>query len=101
MDLAGQSIVVVGLARSGIAAASFLARRGAHVVATDRKPAGELSAEAVRLEEAGVGLELGEHRPESFAGANLVVVSPGVAWDLPELGGARAAGVRGRGAPGR
>jgi UDP-N-acetylmuramoylalanine--D-glutamate ligase len=38
-------------------------------------------------------LELGGHRAEAFAGADLVVVSPGVPWDLPELEAARAAGV--------
>jgi len=85
--------VVVGLARSGIAAAEFLARRGEAVVATDRKPAGELPAEVMRLEAQGVRLELGGHRRETFAGASMVVVSPGVPWDLPELSAARGAGV--------
>jgi len=85
--------VVVGLARSGVAAAAFLARRGARVVATDRKPAGELSEEALSLEAQGVELELGGHRAATLAGASLVVVSPGVPWDLPELEAARRAGV--------
>ena len=85
--------MVVGLARSGIAAAEFLARRGEAVVATDRKPAGELPAEVMRLEAQGVRLELGGHRRETFAGASMVVVSPGVPWDLPELSAARGAGV--------
>jgi UDP-N-acetylmuramoylalanine--D-glutamate ligase len=85
--------VVVGLARSGVAAAEFLARRGEEVVATDRKPAGELAPEVMRLETLGVRLELGAHRPLTFTGASEVVVSPGVPWDLPELRAARAAGV--------
>jgi UDP-N-acetylmuramoylalanine--D-glutamate ligase len=85
--------VVVGLARSGVAAAEFLARRGASVVATDRKPQGELQAEAMRLEALGVRTELGGHRRETFVSASMVVVSPGVPWDLPELEAARAAGV--------
>jgi len=86
-------VLVVGLARSGVAAAEFLARRGAAVVATDRKPAGDLQAEVMRLEAAGVRLELGGHRAETFRTASSVVVSPGVPWDLPELEAARAAGV--------
>ena len=49
LELAGKSVVVVGLARSGVAAAEFLARRGARVVATDRKPEGELAQEALNL----------------------------------------------------
>jgi UDP-N-acetylmuramoylalanine--D-glutamate ligase len=85
--------VVVGLARSGIAAAEFLARRGATVVAVDRKPEHELPPEALRLRERGVRLELGPHRSDTFSGAALVVVSPGVPWELPELAAARAAGV--------
>jgi UDP-N-acetylmuramoylalanine--D-glutamate ligase len=86
-------VVVVGLARSGVAAAEFLARRGVAVVAVDRKGEGELPEDAVRLREKGVRLELGEHRRETFAGAAMVVVSPGVPWELTELAAARAAGV--------
>jgi len=92
LDLAGKQAVVVGLARSGVAAAAFLAARGARVLATDLRPAAELAPEALRLGERGVRLELGGHRAEAFAGADLVVVSPGVPWDLPELVEARAAG---------
>jgi UDP-N-acetylmuramoylalanine--D-glutamate ligase len=93
LELAGKQVVVVGLARSGIAAAEFLAGRGARVVATDRRPAGELQAEAVTLAEKGVRLELGGHREEIFTAADMVVVSPGVPWDLPEVAAARRAGV--------
>jgi len=93
VELEGKPVVVVGLARSGVAAARFLASRGARVVATDVKPAGELEAQAVMLAQRGVRLELGGHRPETFAQAALVVVSPGVPWQLPELEAARQAGV--------
>ena len=93
MGLEGKPVVVVGLARSGIAAARFLAGRGSTVVATDRKPQAELPEEVLKLAEIGVRLELGGHRAESFAGAGLVVVSPGVPWNAPELVAARAAGV--------
>jgi UDP-N-acetylmuramoylalanine--D-glutamate ligase len=86
-------VVVVGLARSGVAAASFLARRGAAVVAVDRKAEGELKAEVLALRAEGIRLETGEHRLETFTGAAMVVVSPGVPWDLPDLAAARAAGV--------
>jgi UDP-N-acetylmuramoylalanine--D-glutamate ligase len=93
VELAGKTVVVVGLARSGVAAARFLASRGARVVATDRKGEGELPQEAMTLGQDGVRLELGPHRPETLAGADLVVVSPGVPWDLPALAAARTAGV--------
>jgi len=89
----GDAVVVIGLARSGIAAAEFLARRGASVVATDTKSEGELAEGARRLRAAGVRLELGGHRAGTFTGASMVVVSPGVPWERPELEAARAAGV--------
>ncbi len=92
MALEGVSVVVVGLARSGVAAAEFLAQRGASVVATDLKGEGELPEEALSLRALGVRLDLGGHRPETFAGASLVVVSPGVPWERPELEAARASG---------
>jgi UDP-N-acetylmuramoylalanine--D-glutamate ligase len=85
--------VVVGLARSGRKAAELLARGGSRVVATDRKPAGQLEEETLSLEERGVELELGGHEPKTFLGASMIVVSPGVPWDLPELEAARKAGV--------
>jgi UDP-N-acetylmuramoylalanine--D-glutamate ligase len=93
LELEGKRVVVVGLARSGIAAAEFLAERGAEVVATDRKPAGELEAAALSLASRGVRLELGGHEQSTFTGASLVVVSPGVPWEAAELRAARAAGV--------
>jgi len=86
-------VVVVGLARSGVAAADFLARRGAAVVAVDRKAEAELPAEARALAARGVRLETGPHRAATFTGASMVVVSPGVPWELPELEAARGAGV--------
>ncbi|PYQ11441.1 MAG: UDP-N-acetylmuramoyl-L-alanine--D-glutamate ligase [Acidobacteria bacterium] len=92
MELAGKNAVVVGMARSGVAAAELLLRRGARVVATDRKPAAELPPPVVSLREKGARLELGAHVPGTFTAAELVVVSPGVPWDLPELVSARRAG---------
>ena len=89
----GGEVVVIGLARSGIAAAEFLARRGAAVVAADAKSEGEIGEEARGLRGKRVRLELGAHRRETFTGASMVVVSPGVPWELPELEAARAAGV--------
>ncbi len=84
---------MIGLARSGVAAAEFLVRHGAAVVATDRKLEAELPAEALALRSLGVRLELGPHRAETFTSASLVVVSPGVPWELPQLEAARRAGV--------
>jgi UDP-N-acetylmuramoylalanine--D-glutamate ligase len=93
VELEGRRVVVVGLARSGLSATAFLAARGARVVATDRKPAAELPPDVGALASRGVRLELSGHRPDTFTAADLVVVSPGVPWDLAELQAARARGV--------
>jgi UDP-N-acetylmuramoylalanine--D-glutamate ligase len=89
--LADKRVLVVGLGRSGIAAAVLCAARGARVTVTDKRPASELASAIAKLP-AGVAHELGGHRRETFVGADLIVLSPGVP-DIPELGAARAAGV--------
>jgi UDP-N-acetylmuramoylalanine--D-glutamate ligase len=62
-------------------------------VAADAKSEAELPEEALRLRERGVRLELGPHRADTFTGASMVVVSPGVPWELPVLAAARGRGV--------
>ena len=89
-DLRGKRVVVVGAARSGVAAAHLLAERGARVVLADVRP--EIPGRD-SLEAAGVAIETGEHRASTFAGAELVVLSPGVPPRQPALEAARAAGV--------
>jgi UDP-N-acetylmuramoylalanine--D-glutamate ligase len=89
-SVSAQQVLVVGAARSGVAAAHLLARRGARVTLTDRKP--QIPEEA-ELRAAGVALELGGHNPKSFESADLIVLSPGVPIDLPEIQRARARGV--------
>jgi UDP-N-acetylmuramoylalanine--D-glutamate ligase len=86
----GQQVLVVGAARSGVAAAHLLARRGATVTLTDRKAA---IAEESELRAAGVRLELGGHVRVTFESSQLIVLSPGVPIDLPEIVAARNAGV--------
>jgi UDP-N-acetylmuramoylalanine--D-glutamate ligase len=89
-SVSGQQVLVVGAARSGVAAARLLARRGARVTLTDRQP--QIAAEA-ELRAAGVVLELGGHNARTFESASLIVMSPGVPIDLPEVMRARAGGV--------
>ena len=89
----GQQVTVVGAARSGIAAALLLARRGADVTLTDASADIDSHA-ASQLRNAGVELELSGHRRETFTLADLLVLSPGVPPDQPPIADARAAGVR-------
>ena len=83
-------MVVVGAARSGIAAAELLLARGAAVTLTEAR---DTFDEADRLERAGVTLELGGHRPGTLASADLIVASPGVLLEQPVFEAARAGGV--------
>lgn len=92
MELTGKNILVVGLARSGLAAAQFLLRRQARVSATDLRPAAELQDALNRLQGA-VRLRLGGHDREDFLRADLVILSPGVPASLPEVRAAVEAGV--------
>ncbi|MGC4085701.1 MAG: UDP-N-acetylmuramoyl-L-alanine--D-glutamate ligase [Vicinamibacterales bacterium] len=88
----GLRVTVVGAARSGIAAAELLAKRGAAVMLSDAKPT-LAEADRDRLIRAGVVLELGGHVAATFDRADLIVMSPGVPPTLPALARARAAGV--------
>lgn len=89
MELSGQEVVVVGLGKSGVAAARLCLRLGARVIATDSRPLAELSEDARVL---GCELVAGGHSGVPFETANLVVVSPGVP-PLAELDRAERAGV--------
>ncbi len=92
-SLAGRRVTVVGLARSGIAAARLLRDAGAQVTGLDAKPIDGLGREAAALRDAGVRILSGGPNATAFAGAVLVVVSPGVPLDSPQLAPARAAGL--------
>jgi UDP-N-acetylmuramoylalanine--D-glutamate ligase len=78
MDVSGRTAVVVGLGRSGVAAASLLLDRGARVVATDAAPREKTSAAALALADRGATLALGGHSDALFETADLAVISPGV-----------------------
>lgn len=90
-SVTGAEAVVVGAGRSGVAAAALLARRGARVTLSERRAGAPEGAAGLR--EAGVALEMGGHRAETFAAADLIVLSPGVSPRLPEVAAAREQGV--------
>ena len=79
-------VLVVGLARSGLAAAAALAGRGVQVVAADRSP----DADVGRLGDLGVELRVGTEEEALLEGVELVVKSPGVPAESPLIGGARS-----------
>jgi UDP-N-acetylmuramoylalanine--D-glutamate ligase len=84
---------VIGLARSGRAAAQLLARTGAEVYASDAGNSPELEATAAELRQESVHVELGGHDLERIARAALVIASPGVPPTAPPFAAARKAGV--------
>lgn len=88
-DVRGKRVLVVGLARSGYAVALCLRRHGALVTVTDVRPPHAFQALLPELMEQKIGLELGSQREETFLRHDLVVISPGVPWDLPQLVAAR------------
>jgi len=89
-DVKGHRVTVVGAAKSGIAAAELLVRRGAVVTLTDARAS---VPDADALGGMGVHLELGRHDSATFTGADLVVMSPGVPPELPAVEAARVRGV--------
>ncbi len=92
MDVKEKNIVIVGLARSGIAAAKRLQQLGAHVTVTDAKSRAALLASIEQLP-SGVQLDVGGHSPDTLGKAEFVVVSPGVPMAIPFLQRARERGV--------
>jgi UDP-N-acetylmuramoylalanine--D-glutamate ligase len=89
-DVTDKRVTVAGAARSGIAAAELLVRRGARVTLSESRAE---APEADALRELGVRVELGGHHQATFADADLVVLSPGVPADQPVVENARAGGV--------
>jgi UDP-N-acetylmuramoylalanine--D-glutamate ligase len=92
MDLGNKRVLVVGLGKSGVASALFLRSRGARVTVSDAKPEAELRDEILLLLEHGIAVETGGHGDRTFRGQDLIVVSPGVPADAPQLVQARILG---------
>jgi len=93
LELRGKRVLVVGLARTGLATAVFCAQRGARVTATDLRTEKEIGQAVARLRAANVSLELGGHREATFFDQDLIIPSPGVRADAPALRAARSKGV--------
>ena len=94
LQLRHKQVLVVGLARSGVAAANLLLSQGALVRVTDhRMPEGRFRDELKKKLQGEVETTLGCHRVADFLEADLIILSPGVPGDLDPLRKARSAGV--------
>jgi UDP-N-acetylmuramoylalanine--D-glutamate ligase len=85
MDLKNKRVLVVGLGKSGLSAAMFLRAQGARVTVSDTRSAVALEKEIPALLEAGIMVESGGHGLLTFRRQDLIVVSPGVPMDTPEV----------------
>jgi UDP-N-acetylmuramoylalanine--D-glutamate ligase len=93
MELKGKKVLVVGLGKSGLAAALFLRRHGAQVTVSDIRSAEALAKDIPALLEEGIMVEAGGHGLLTFRRQDLIVVSPGVPLDTPELAQVKSFGL--------
>ena len=93
MELKGKKVLVVGLGKSGLAAALFLRHRGAHVTVSDVRSAEALAKDIPALLEEGIMVEAGGHGLLTFRRQDLIVVSPGVPLNTPELAQVKSFGL--------
>jgi UDP-N-acetylmuramoylalanine--D-glutamate ligase len=93
MELKNKRVLVVGLGRSGVASAFFLQDHGAKVTVSDEKSEAQLQNEIAALLDRGVSIETGRHGERTFRDQDLIVVSPGVPSDQPQLQHARTLGI--------
>jgi len=93
IELRKMRVLVVGLARTGVATALFCAGHNAIVTATETRGESELGDAAAKLRAAGVTLELGGHTEKTFLAQDLIVPSPGVPADDKFLMLAKSKGI--------
>jgi UDP-N-acetylmuramoylalanine--D-glutamate ligase len=92
-ELAGKQCVVVGMAATGMAAAEFLRKQGAMVCVSEQRSERGLKPAVKKLRSLGAEVELGGHLSETFLGADLIVLSPGVDPRIAPLTQAREKGI--------
>ena len=85
VDFHGKKVLVIGLARSGVAAAGVLLSRGANVSLYDANTGAGDSEEVKGLLKTGARLVVGEQDDLDVPGFNLIVISPGVPSDITPL----------------
>ncbi|HET9840166.1 MAG TPA: UDP-N-acetylmuramoyl-L-alanine--D-glutamate ligase [Candidatus Angelobacter sp.] len=93
MELKNKRVLVVGLGRSGAASAFFLEEHGARVIVSDSKSEAQLQGDVPALLDRGISIETGQHGERTFRDQDLIVVSPGVPSDQPQLQHARSLGI--------
>ncbi|HEY9716468.1 MAG TPA: UDP-N-acetylmuramoyl-L-alanine--D-glutamate ligase [Trichormus sp.] len=78
-DWKNKKVTVLGLGRSGIATANYLAANGARVFLSDSAEAtDERKSQAATLEKQGIKVELGGHTTDAITFGDFIVTSPGI-----------------------
>ena len=93
MNVKNKRVLVVGMARSGIAAAKLLALKGAAVTINDMKAEDAFGTQLDELRALGCVFALGCVPQECFAGQDMMIISPGIAWAKPFVQEAIAQGI--------
>ena len=94
IDLNGRRVLVVGLARTGLATSKFLKAKGSIVNTTEMKPKEEMKETVLELEGMSIPTEWGGHRTETFLKQDLIVVSPGVGLNIEPIQKALKKGIQ-------
>jgi len=93
MNVKNKHVLVVGMARSGIAAAKLLANQGAVVTINDMKAEDAFDGQLDELRALGCAFALGCAPQTCYAGQDMMIISPGIAWAKPFVQEALAAGI--------
>ncbi len=92
-NFAGLKVLIVGLERSGAAAAELLTSRGAEVTGVDAKREDELLTDINRLRRSGIEIFTRDNSIEHLKGVELAVVSPGIPLEHPLIQEAKKRGI--------
>lgn len=89
----GQRVLIVGMARSGIALAQLLCRQGADVTVNDMKPMEAFGEKLYDLMALPIEFRMGENGLDALEGKDLLIISPGVPIDAPIVKAAKEKGI--------
>lgn len=92
-ELAGKRLVILGLARQGMALAKYAASAGAEVVISDLRTQEQLRASMVSLKGLDISYVLGEHPTSLLEGTDILAISGGVPADIPLVKAAKMKGI--------
>jgi len=93
MELKDRKILVVGLGKTGRCTIDFLLSKGARVRASDSSPAAKIRNIVTDLESRGVAVETEAHTDDTFLWADIIVLSPGVPFCVPQIRRAMSEGI--------